>query len=443
MSQGVLLNQAMVTKKVSVPYNTIRKRQSTAETAGTYPFGTDQWNQQYSKGDVLIGKNSEVIRGGGGVPQETALPSLNGLSQGNTANLKDLQREYHFVGINKTDYNPNDETAPMNGLAVVAAGTAEAFWTVDKSPYPGDKIVWKFASMDPSKIAQYDGKPKTKIVPDLDVLNFSDVTGLEHLLVGYAMTAKSSSSVQDGGGVLDLDDIKEVNSSKNKEVAVLLKNHAVASAMSIIHGLVKKGVLIINTPEVQAAMQEGLTAGALDGKRTALHLAKIDGVNKLDATANELAPFIFKTRGELAHGLGTADGKTLAKEANLADEQALMWLSRKLGVLQVSRSNDEIDRSLQRTIVQHAYTKSAFEMTGRKSEAPKLPILLKSKNDDDNVAKILAKYEKNLLDFQIKYRVVFAELYNECVRYVIGTAFSTATTAGNGGRKVDLLLGDK
>lgn len=113
-------------------------------------------------------------------------------------------------------------------------------------------------------VPQWEGKPRDKLPPVIEPLNFADIEGREHLLVGIANSADPNRGV----GHLDFDSITEEtrNLTKNQSTALLLKQHAMSSALYIIDALVHAGLLKVMTPEARALESDTLTSVINRGK---------------------------------------------------------------------------------------------------------------------------------------------------------------------------------
>jgi hypothetical protein len=443
-ASGLASAQGQVTHRVSVPYSEIKRRQDNATSiAGSslaYPGGADLLNQRYTKNDLLIGRIGEIVHSAGR-PQTTAVPSLNGLSLGEYRSLFDAQRHHQLIGVNKTDYDPADPLAPKSGLAVITNGTATIPYTGTESAFPGDKLRWRLPPLEEAaqEIPQWEGKPKGKIPVGMSVLNFDDIDQMEHLLVYLAMQPASED------GVADVD-LRDPNIDSEKQAAILLKKHAMSSALYIIHGLVKKGLLRIMTPELQASIAGEAGAAMNEAElRNILRVPKagelltdpLDPSKQNDSAA--VKPLYQIVQGNTQGGITQAERTTLIKDIEKSTDRDLLWLAGVLGVVPSPAVPQSLP--LQNTVLKNLYPNSTSynPMMGRPSSGPQL--VANYFGDSSFGKKQAKKYQMSARDFQVEYRIVFAELMNSITRTVFATAYSHQVKGAN--KKIDINLGEK
>jgi hypothetical protein len=246
-------------------------------------------------------------------------------------------------------------------------------------------------------------------------------------------------------GVADVD-LRDPNIDSEKQAAILLKKHAMSSALYIIHGLVKKGLLRIMTPELQASIAGEAGAAADEAAlRNILRVPKagelrtdpLDPSKQNDSAA--LKPLYQIVQGNTQPGITQAERTTLIKDMEKSTDRDLLWLAGVLGVVPSPAVPQSL--ALQNTVLKNLYPNSTSynPMMGRASSGPQL--VADYFGDSSFGKKQAKKYQMSARDFQVEYRIVFAELMNSITRTVFATAYSHQVKGAN--KKIDINLGEK
>lgn len=314
-----------------------------------------------------------------------------------------------------------------------------------------------------NNIPQWEGKPRDKIPPVLEPMNLAEMENREHLLVGLARSADPS-----GVGKLDFDAITESdrNLSKNMSTALLLKEHSMASALYVVDALVHAGLLKVMTPEARAIESRSLIAFAADGANAApavltaiksilLGDAAAGGaVEKTDVSARTGLnftdidldnPTAVKTKLAYPEALDkidpaklpAAEKTTIIKELTIRKERSLLWLSSILGLTKTMNGSRNTSRNIQNIVLRGLYPASFEALENDTRNIPRLPTLLNASTSISE-KKLISNYAKTARSFQLRYRLVLAELQYSVTRRYIGKSLSHVKPGPN--VRVDLLL---
>jgi len=421
---GRVAPQGQVTTIVSVPYSHIKGRlnENGSGDVQAYPGGRDPLNLRYTKNDVLVGFNKDTFSSVGRA-QETAIPSLNGVVLNGASSLFDLQRTMHFVGVNKTDYDPLDPAAPKSGLATIRTGTVDVSYTHPTlAIYPGDKVCWYLPPMSSAlnSVYQADGKPKSKIPVGLKPLAYDDLQHVETYFATLAISDKAN-------GVASRTNPSASDITSDQKCAILLKDRISTMAMVMVHTLVKQGLLIPVTPSLSAALAAKITGVAnIADMNTAINVifgeTKPEDNNK---PVNTVTDLILKSN------LNPAEKTTVTKLAAQRQDEGLYYLAELLGVLNPEKKPSNETKKVQKELVRATHPSIML------AEAQSGLLQFISK-DFENVNK---QYKKRAMDMQVKYQLEFANYLAAINRTVIGTSYSYQTPGAN--HRIDINLGEK
>ena len=424
---GRVAPQGQVTTIVSVPYSWIKSRlNANDEHATTYNGGRDPLNLRYTKNDVLVGLNKDTYSSVGRA-QETAIPSLNGLAYDGVNSLFDLQRTMHFVGVNKTDYDPLDPAAPKSGLATIRTGTVDVNYTHPTLPiYPGDKVCWYLPPINAgaNSVYQADGKPKSKIPVGLKPLAYDDLQNVETYFATLAASDKN-------GGVANRTNPFASDISSDQKCAILLKDRISTMAMLIVHTLVKQGHLIPVTPSLSVVLKGRIDAAADDAALTKV-INEIYGETKAAEDNTPVRTVVDLINSSNKGGANKVAGAILAAQRQ---DEGLYRLALLLGVVNLSSSSPN-KASAETIKVQseliHA-THPSIKLASSQSHLLQFNL--------PNLESINKQYKKRALDMQVKYQLEFANYLAAVNRTIIGTSYSYQTPGAN--HRIDINLGEK
>ena len=421
---GRVAPQGQVTTIVSVPYSWIKSRlNANDEPTTAYGGGRDPLNLRYTKNDVLVGLNKDTFSSVGRA-QETAIPSLNGLALNSVNSLFDLQRTMHFVGVNKTDYDPLDPAAPKSGLATIRTGTVDVNYTHPTLPiYPGDKVCWYLPPISggANSVYQADGKPKSKIPVGLKPLAYDD---LQHVETYFATLA----TLDKNGGVASRTNPFASDITSDQKCAILLKDRISTMAMLMVHTLVKQGHLIPVTPSLSVALKGKIIAADDEIKLT----AAINNIYGETKPAEDNTP--VSTVVDLISKNGVVTAQIKAKCVVLAaqrQDEGLYRLALLLGVINPSETASPETIKVQSALI-HA-THPSIKLASSQSHLLQFNL--------PNVDSINKQYKKRAVDMQVKYQLEFANYLAAVNRTIIGTSYSYQTPGAN--HRIDINLGEK
>lgn len=421
--------QAQVTRIVSIPLEYIERVQDSRRQASpqAYPGGQDPMNLHYTKNELLIGFNDEVNATKG--MQETAIPSLNGIEIPTGKTARDIMNKMHFVGVNKTDFNPNSPEAPQSGLAVISQGTIDPPYTALEVTFPGDKICWYIPELDEQKklgIPQRRGKPQNKINVYMKRLDFREVKFQENALVNLASMKTGKGGILDADGFSPIDGDFRIDEISQRDAAMLIRDETLQRAMAIIHILVTKGVLQVNTPGLIAEHRNAINnnaAAALDlnAYKKASNLQDFLDLSKQDENDSKKIKPLDHLHASSTSGADAAARAKNATEMKQANEASLFWLASTLGL--VTNGAVPINDELRKDVILAAYN-HVMGFTKSVKSLYALPALMDANRQDANNHNKLREYRDSLVGIDVTSRAILAQCTHQVTRTVIGTTYS-------------------
>lgn len=248
----------------------------------------------------------------------------------------------------------------------------------------------------------------------------------------------------DGVAKRDFSDIIEARDlSKNQKTALLLREHAMASALYVVDALVRAGIIKIMTPQARAAEKVALNGKTLaesktlllgdDAKKTSVAEGKnltFEGVD-LNSHLSVMQKLAFPE-----DALVGADKTALQKELVAQRDQSLLWLSTLLGLTKSSTLKPAT--LVQNLVLRGLYPASFLVLESR--PALNIPNLSSFKFSTlANERRLANAYSSKAQSFQTRYRIVLSELQHSVTRRYIGKALSHVV-GGQSNMRVDLLL---